>query len=429
MMKGLMIVVIIVSVLTTLYYLPYGIEMALRVIIGLFCKPKKYKKSEIKHKFAIIIPCRNEESVIANTIRNCKKLDYQKDKFEIIVAAHNCTDKTAEKARNENVEVWEFNEDNPKHKRKGYIMRYIFNRLKNEDRGYESVIFLDADNIPEKNFLDNMNDAFNAGSKVARPYFLPSTMAKSSTAFCGGIFIFFMSRIQGVAKTLMKTNPTLTGSSFMLSMQVIKDVEWEFFTLAEDVELTTKLTLKGYNIDYVHDAIVYESVNPTLKDNWHRHSRLANGCLTVFFRNKFKILFKFFKEWKFKYLSESINMSELVMAAFTLFWTPISLVITYFFFKEQKGKEVALKIILTIIIPLLAFFFLGMYLLAIIILFKEKKNIKNFSMEEITLWKKIKAILFMPIFAMFISFSSMYGMILPQKWKTQKRVVLKNKDK
>lgn len=427
-MKGLMIAVIVVSIITTLYYVPYGIEMALRVIIGIFCKPKKYKESDKKNKFAMIIPCRNEESVIANTIKQCKKIKYPKDKFEIIVAAHNCTDKTAEVAQKENVEVWVFNEDNPKHKRKGYIMRYIFNRLNNEKRDYDAIVFLDADNIPEENYLNKMNDAYSAGSKVARPYFMPSTLSKSSTAFSGGIFIFFMSRIQGVAKALMKTNPTITGSSYMFSMDVIKNIEWDFFSLAEDVEVTTKLTLEGYSVDYVHDAVVYESVNPTIKDNWYRHSRLANGCLSVFFKNKFKVLLKFFKYWKFKYLSESINISELVMASFTLLWTPISLIITYFFFKEKQGNEIALKIVLSILVPLICFFFLGMYLLAIVILLKEKNRIKEYSMEKITKWQKIKAVLFMPIFAMIISLASIYGMMAPQKWKIQKRVILNNKN-
>lgn len=424
-MNILMIILIIISIITTIYYLPYGIEMAIRVILAVFTKADKYKKADTKHKFAIIIPCRNEEEVIANTIRVCRKLKYPKDRFEIIVAAHNCTDNTAKCARDENVEVWEFNEDDPKHKKKGYIMRYIFNRLKEEKRDYESIIFLDADNILHEDFLDKMNDAFDSGLEIARPYYMPSTLSVSSTAFAGGIFVFFMTKVQALAKQKLKLNPTITGSAYMISMNVIKNIEWEFFTLAEDVELSTNITLKGYEIGYVEEAIVYESLNPNLKDNWNRHSRLANGCQKNCFKNKIKILKKFFSTFKYKYLSESISISEIVMATFTLVWTPVSLIITYFYFKENSGQEVALKIVLSILIPLIVFFIIGMYALAIFILFKEKKNIEKYSLEKITFWLKFKVVLFLPIYALFISLATLYGMVFPQKWKLQKRIVIK----
>ena len=46
---------------------------------------------------SIIIPARNEESVIKRTVLDCLKQTYQK--IEVIVICHNCSDRTYEEAK------------------------------------------------------------------------------------------------------------------------------------------------------------------------------------------------------------------------------------------------------------------------------------------------------------------------------------------
>ena len=57
-------------------------------------------KDESIHSFAIIIPAHNEESVITETLKSCAQIDYPSNKFQVFVIADNCTDNTAEIARN-----------------------------------------------------------------------------------------------------------------------------------------------------------------------------------------------------------------------------------------------------------------------------------------------------------------------------------------
>ena len=56
-----------------------GVAFTIQIIYILFffVKPKKYKVSEKKHRFAIVIPARNESAVIGDTIKcllaqNCR---------------------------------------------------------------------------------------------------------------------------------------------------------------------------------------------------------------------------------------------------------------------------------------------------------------------------------------------------------------------
>ena len=45
------------------------------MIIGLFCT-RKFKPAKHNHKYAVLIPARNEEPVIGNLINSIKKQDY-----------------------------------------------------------------------------------------------------------------------------------------------------------------------------------------------------------------------------------------------------------------------------------------------------------------------------------------------------------------
>ena len=55
---------------------------------------------EKQNKFMTIIPAHNEAAVVANLIESLKKQDYPKELYDIYVIADNCTDNTAEIARN-----------------------------------------------------------------------------------------------------------------------------------------------------------------------------------------------------------------------------------------------------------------------------------------------------------------------------------------
>ena len=85
-----------------------GIYFIVFSIIGLFFK-KRYPNTEIKKKYAILVSARNEEKVIGNLIDSINKNDYPSELVKVFVVAHNCTDRTAEVARLNGAEVFEYN--------------------------------------------------------------------------------------------------------------------------------------------------------------------------------------------------------------------------------------------------------------------------------------------------------------------------------
>ena len=87
--------------LLMILYLIFGIA-------GLFFK-KSFPYSKEKARFAVVVAARNEENVICNLINSIRNCDYPREKIDIFVVAHNCTDSTALVAKNLGAIIYEYN--------------------------------------------------------------------------------------------------------------------------------------------------------------------------------------------------------------------------------------------------------------------------------------------------------------------------------
>ena len=75
-------------------------------VVGLCCKPKKFKAAAL-HRYAVIIAARNESAVLPELIRSIRQQNYPAELIDILVVADNCTDDTAQAARDAGAIVFE----------------------------------------------------------------------------------------------------------------------------------------------------------------------------------------------------------------------------------------------------------------------------------------------------------------------------------
>ena len=88
---------VIYSILAFIISISLIIDTAYTVL-GFFVT-RKFKPAKNLHKYAVLIPARNEEDVIGNLITSIRKQDYPSELVTIFVVADNCTDNTAKIAR------------------------------------------------------------------------------------------------------------------------------------------------------------------------------------------------------------------------------------------------------------------------------------------------------------------------------------------
>ena len=115
-------------------------------VLGLFFT-RKFKPTDKLHKYAIVIPARNEENVIGNLLDSIKSQDYPSEYITVFVIADNCTDNTAEIARSKGADCYE-RFDNER-RTKGFALQFLFNKIK-EDYGieaFEGYFVFDSDNL------------------------------------------------------------------------------------------------------------------------------------------------------------------------------------------------------------------------------------------------------------------------------------------
>ena len=77
------------------------------VLVVLFKKDNTPQQPAVLHRFGVVIAARNERVVLPNLIRSIQEQSYPRELVDIFVVADNCTDDTAQVAREMGAVVYE----------------------------------------------------------------------------------------------------------------------------------------------------------------------------------------------------------------------------------------------------------------------------------------------------------------------------------
>jgi len=279
------------------------IYWAYQIVVS-FCSLIKLKDKKVleekNHKFMAIIPAHNEEAVIRNLVESLKKQDYPKDMYDIYVIADNCSDATADIAKDAGAIVMKrFDEA---HKTKGYALNWFLKQKIEENADYDAFCVFDADNIVEKNFLKSMNKKLCQGEEIVQGYRDIKNPTDSWVAGGYAIFYWMMNRFYHLARYNLGLSPLINGTGFMVKFDIIKPNGWQTKTLTEDIEFSLINISKGRKLGWATDAIVYDEQPIGFKQSWSQRSRWTVGhlqCLQYYTKDlangvkKYKTLMNF----------------------------------------------------------------------------------------------------------------------------------------
>lgn len=379
-----------------------------------FLPAKKYPKAKAKHKIGVIIPARNEQECIGNTIINILKSNYPLDKFEIIVLADNCTDDTVTICKNLGVRVIERHENDKKKHNVGYALKYLFEQLKDEIDYFEFFIRFDADTVVDCEYLNKMNDAFESGVKVAKGYNHASNLTQNLIAGVSGLWYLRDNRFNCQARSALKTDVFLVGSGMMFSAEIIKeDGGWNAVGSSEDTEFTIENLNKKRKCNYVSDAIIYDDQPSTLKALFNRNMRMGKGLHKLFWKDGMKCLFKFFTTFRYCYLDMFLNLLFIPIAVVCCLWFPLyyGYVLLFNWLSALGDPAVAMENLKIILIILFCAFLIPFIAQALLVYFLDKKKINQ------PFKKLAKAIFAFPLFMIVYAIGIVIGVFSRGKWK------------
>ncbi len=255
----------------TIFWL-YQVMVSVCSLVKLKDKPLKIKKD---HKFMAIIPAHNEESVVANLVESLKNQEYPKELLDIYVIADNCTDNTAQVAKDAGAIVYE--RFDSARKTKGYALQWFLKQKIEENADYDAFFIFDADNIVDKDFTKNMNKKLCQGEDVVQGY--RDIKNPTDNWITGGYALFYwmMHRLYHLSRYNLGLSALLNGTGFMVRFDVIKPDGWNTETLTEDIEFSLKRIIAGSKVGWATDAIVYDEQPTGFKQSWSQRSRWTVG--------------------------------------------------------------------------------------------------------------------------------------------------------
>jgi cellulose synthase/poly-beta-1,6-N-acetylglucosamine synthase-like glycosyltransferase len=257
--------------------------MIFAVYLGSYGKVRKYQiqmKKKASEKFrnqtdlcTIVIPARNEESVIKRTVLNCLQQTYRN--IEVIVVCHNCTDRTFDEAKVEDPRVRVFDLQT-REVGKGIALNYGVERSKGS-----YILVLDSDGLLTHDFLENALPLFDENYAAVQGRYIPSNRNFN--------FVTRMLALEGdlwstafmTVRSHLGRRCPLGGTGYIVRKDILAKVGMFANHLVDDYELTFRLLRNGYRIAYAPLSVNYDEKPPTLEFMLRQRSRWGRGFIDL----------------------------------------------------------------------------------------------------------------------------------------------------
>lgn len=240
-----------------------------------FRKRKPFPKAKPETRFAVIIPARNEAHVVANLIAALKKQNYPADKIDIYVAVNNTTDDTeaVSLAAGAQVILCE-----GKITCKGQVLHQAVEKLL--PMHYDAFAVFDADNIPDPDFMQRMNDALLSGERVCKGRLKAGNYAESWVSGGYGLYHALMEWTYSLPHTNAGFSSNLVGTAFVAHREVLEKMGgWNTVTICEDTEFAAQATRMGYRVAFVPEALSYDEQVPSFRVSLRQRHRWCYGMI------------------------------------------------------------------------------------------------------------------------------------------------------
>jgi GT2 family glycosyltransferase len=204
-------------------------------------------------KFDIIVPAHNEEAGIARTVTNLSALDYPAALRRILVVADNCSDATADRAREAGATVLVRNDT--QNRGKGFALAHAFERSLSEGFA-DAVVVVDADTEVSPHLLHSFGLRLEAGAHAVQAHYGVMNPNDSWRTRLMTIALALFHKVRSLGRERLSVSCGLRGNGMCFSHRVIREVPHDAFSIVEDLEYGIRLGRAGYRVHYAWEAEV-----------------------------------------------------------------------------------------------------------------------------------------------------------------------------
>ncbi len=277
-----------------------------------FGKPVKFKDAKEDHRFAILIPARNESKVIRDLLEAIKAQKYDQSKIDTYVVVKDPKDETIKIGEEYNVNVLV----EPNQKCKGDALDFAIKHIYEKQEKYDAFVIFDADNIPKEDFIKEINKALDAGYDIGMGYRNSKNWNDNWVSAGSSMTFTFVNTLSNKGRSKLGLSNIFSGTGYFVNESVIEPYKcWPFKTLTEDYEISLYAIVKDLKTTYVERAEYLDEQPTSFPVSCKQRKRWIKGYFAV--RKKFvgqiiKSLFKS-KENKWSKVEQTFGLLPIIV--------------------------------------------------------------------------------------------------------------------
>ncbi len=236
-------------------FLYLGISVIYLFIFAVFSRFKRtdrYPQSKVYHRVLVLFPAYREDNVIESSLRSFLAQEYPRESYEVMVISDQMEEVTNQQLEKLPIRLIRANYENSS---KAKALNLAIDSLKNEH--YDIVVIMDADNIVEHNFLQEINNAYHSGVMAMQAHrkakntdtdmaILDAASEEMNNAYFRKGHVF-----AGLSSALSGSGMAFDYSWFCENIKMIS-------SSGEDKELEVLLLKQRIYIDYLDHVVVLD---------------------------------------------------------------------------------------------------------------------------------------------------------------------------
>src|SRR3989339_1084303 len=239
------VAVYIITAISVFYVFVFSLSSVIRGGV-------KYRNATKKMRFLVLIPSYKDDNVIKDSVNSVLACDYPGDKLLTVVISDKMEDTTNEWLLDQPITLFTIN---PQKSSKAYALNFAIENL--EDKNFDIVVILDSDNIIEKEFFNEINNAFYSGSTAVQTHRTAKNI-KGDMAILDAISEEINNSIFRKGHVNMGFSSALIGSGMAFDYKWFKHIVKQLSTSGEDKELEILLFKDRIFVDYLDNLMVYD---------------------------------------------------------------------------------------------------------------------------------------------------------------------------
>ncbi len=289
-----------VQIACFLFTIPAALITGYYLMLAIYALARKKNPPETyqnpSSNIAIVIPAHNEERTIVKTLLSCKKLDYPNDIYKVYVIADNCSDRTAEIVKENNVVCYERSDN--QNRGKGYALQWAIDKILPE--GYDAILILDADCELDPRALKVFDGYLRCGAVVMQAKYVATNQDESPISYATAVGNLIENELFYSPKSKLGLAVFLQGTGMMFAAKILERYPWRAFSVVEDVEYTFELLRNDIDVKFVEEVKVMSEFPAGADQLSVQRERWAGGNLEFGRSHAIKLMWEGFLSKRIK---------------------------------------------------------------------------------------------------------------------------------